>query len=80
MGAFFTGYITEREPTVTAGLDGGLDVANALDGNTVLVVAVDKEVLKLANLVDQHTELIRYIGHILIARFTPDGQLLLRFN
>ena len=37
--------------TVTAGLDGSFDVTNALDGDTVLVVAVDVEILELSNLV-----------------------------
>jgi hypothetical protein len=63
--------------TVTAGLDGSLDIADTLDGDTVLVVAVDEEILKLTDLVDQHAELVRHIRHILVTGFTPDGEMLL---
>lgn len=63
--------------TVTAGLHRGLNVTNALDGHTVLVVAVDKHVLQLTDLVDQNTKLIRDIRNILVAGLTPDGELLL---
>lgn len=38
-------WIQERELTVAARLDRGFDVTNALDGDTVLVVTVDKQVL-----------------------------------
>jgi hypothetical protein len=44
--------------TISAWLDGSLNVADALDGNTVLVVAVDKLVLKLTDLVDENAELV----------------------
>lgn len=63
--------------TVTAGLDGGLNVPNALHGDTVLVVAVDELVLKLSDLIDQHTELVGDIRDIIVASLAPDGQLLL---
>lgn len=63
--------------TVPARLYGGLDVADALDGDAVLVVAVDKEVLELADLVDQDAELVRHIRHVLVAGLAPDGELLL---
>ena len=58
--------------TVSTGLDRGLDVADALHRDTVLVVAVDVLVLELADLVDQDTELVGYVGDILVASFTPD--------
>ena len=38
--------------TVSARLHRCLDVSDALDGHTVLVIAVDELVLKLANLVN----------------------------
>lgn len=63
--------------TVPAGLYGGLDVADALDGDAVLVVAVDKQVFQLADLVDQHAQLVRHIRHVLVAGLAPDGELLL---
>ena len=63
--------------TVAARLDRGLDVANALDGHAVLVVAVDILVLKLADLVDQYTKLIRDVRHVVVASLTPNGELLL---
>lgn len=63
--------------TVPAGLDGSLDIADALDGHTVLVVAVDELVLKLADLVDQDAQLVRDIGNVVIAGLTPDRELLL---
>jgi hypothetical protein len=66
--------------TVSAGLDGRLNVANALDGDTVLVVAVDELVLELTNLVDEHTELVGDIGNVIIETLAPDGQLLLRLS
>lgn len=63
--------------TVSAGLDGCLDVADALDGHAVLVVAIDVLVLELANLVEQDAELVGDVRYILIAGFSPDGELLL---
>lgn len=63
--------------TISAGLDRCLDVADALDGNTVLVVAVDELVLELTNLVNQDSELVGNIGNIVVASLTPDGELLL---
>jgi hypothetical protein len=63
--------------TISAWLYGRLDIADALDGETVLVVAVDELVLQFANLVDQHAQLVRDIRDILIAGFAPDGELLL---
>lgn len=63
--------------TVSAGLDGSLNVADALDGDTVLVVAVDKLVLELTDLVDEHTELVGDVGNVIIETLAPDGELLL---
>lgn len=64
--------------TVTAWLDRGLNVANALDCDTVLVVSVDELVLKLTNLVDEYTKLVCDIGDVIITSLAPDAELLLR--
>jgi len=64
--------------TVSAGLDGSLNVADALDGDAVLVVAVDELVLELTDFVDEHTELVGDIRDIVIETLAPDGELLLR--
>jgi hypothetical protein len=66
--------------TVSAGLDGSLNVADALDGDTVLVVAVDELVLELTDFVDEHTELVGDIGNVVIETLAPDGELLLRIR
>lgn len=63
--------------TVSAGLHGRFNIADALHCNAVLVIAVDKLVLELSNLVDQDTQLISYVGDILITVLTPEGKLLL---
>lgn len=63
--------------TVSAGLDGSLNVTDALDGDTVLVVAVDELVLELTDLVNEHTELVGDIGDVVIETLAPDGKLLL---
>lgn len=43
---------------VSAGLDGSFNVADALDSDTVLVVAVDELVFEFTDFVDQHTKLV----------------------
>jgi hypothetical protein len=63
--------------TVSAGLDGSFNVADALDGDAVLVVAVDELVLELTDLVNEHTELVGDIGNVVIESLAPDGKLLL---
>ena len=50
----------------------GFDVADRLDRNTVLVIAVDELVLELANFVDENAELIGYIAHIIVTCFAPN--------
>ena len=65
-------YLGQWGLTVSAGLYGSLDVTDALDGDAVLVVAVDEEVLELTDLVDQDSKLVRHIRHVLVAGFAPD--------
>jgi hypothetical protein len=65
------------ELTVTAGLDRSFDVANALDGHSVLVVTVHVLVLELTDLVDEHTELVGDVRHVVVASLAPNGELLL---
>ena len=64
--------------TVSAWLDRSFNIPNALDSDTVLVIAVDELIFELANLVDEHTELVGDIGDIIFAGLAPDGELLLR--
>jgi hypothetical protein len=64
--------------TVSAGLNGSLDIPNALHGDTVLIIFVHVLVLQLANLVQQHAQLVGDVGNVLVAVFAPNGQLLLR--
>jgi hypothetical protein len=61
-----------QQLTVTAGLDGRLNVADGLHGNTVLVVAVDELVLKLTNLVKQDTKLVGNVRNVIVACLAPD--------
>ncbi len=58
--------------TIATGLHRGLDVADALDRDAVLVVPVDVLVLELANLVDEHAELVRDIRDIIVASLAPE--------
>ena len=64
--------------TIATGLYRCLNVANALDGDAILVVPVHILVLKLTNLIDQDTQFVGNIGYVIVARFAPDGELLLR--
>ena len=63
--------------TVSAGLDGGLDVADALHGDAVLVVAVDVLVLELADFVKENAELVGDVRDVFVAALTPNRKLLL---
>ena len=58
--------------TVSAGLHRSLDVTNTLYSHTILVIAVDKLILKLANFVDQDAKLVRNIRNIIITSLAPD--------
>jgi hypothetical protein len=53
-------------------LDGGFDVADGLDRNAVLIVAVNELVLELANFVDENTELVSYVADIIVTCFAPN--------
>lgn len=63
--------------TISAGLHGCFDVPDALHGNAVLIVAINVLIFQFANLVNENTELVGHIRNILVASFTPDGELLL---
>ena len=58
--------------TVTARLYRSFDIANALDGHTILIVTVDELIFKLANLVDQDTKLVCNVGNVIVASLPPD--------
>lgn len=66
------------QPTITTGLNGGLNVTDALDSHTVLVIAINILVLELANFVDEDTQLVGDVRYVVVAGFAPDGELLLR--
>ncbi len=69
---------TKEGLTVSAWLHGGLDVADTLDGNAVLVVLIDIRVLELAHLIEEDAEFVGNIGDVIVASLSPDGELLLR--
>lgn len=58
--------------TVTAGLNRGLDVTDALHRNSVLIVSVNILILQLADFVDEDTKLVGDVRDILICSLTPD--------
>ena len=63
--------VVKDQLTVSARLHRSFNVADALNSNTILVVAVDELILEFTDLVSENTELISYIRDILIASFTP---------
>lgn len=63
--------------TVTAGLNRGFNITDALHSNSVLVVSIDVLVLELTDLVHQNAELVGNVGNVLISSLTPNRQLLL---
>ena len=64
-------------PTVSARLYRDLNVADALHGHPVLVVTINELILKLADLINQDTKLVRHIRDIVVGTFAPERQLLL---
>lgn len=64
--------------TVSGWLNGGLNVADALDSDAVLVILVDVRVLQLAHLIKKDAQLVCNVGNVIIASLSPDGKLLLR--
>ena len=62
---------------VSRWLDRGFNVADRLDGYTVLIVSVDELILQFTNLVDEDTELVSNVANIFVACFTPQRELLL---
>ena len=63
--------------TITARLDGRLDISNALHGHAVLVVSVHVLILQFANLVEEDAELVGDVGNVFVAMLAPQRQLLL---
>ena len=63
--------------TVTAGLNGSFNVADALDSDTVLVVAVNILDLELTDFVDENSELVSDVRDVVVASLAPNGELLL---
>lgn len=51
--------INGNQRTISARLYRCFDIANALDGDSVLIISIDELVFKLANLVNENTKLIR---------------------
>jgi hypothetical protein len=65
------------ELTVSAGLNGDLNIADALHCDSVLVIPVDKLILKLTHLIHQDAKFVGDVGNVVIPGFTPDRELLL---
>lgn len=61
-----------KKLTVSRWLHRRLNVANALDRDAVLIVAIHELVFELANLVDEHAELVRDIRDIVVACLAPE--------
>jgi hypothetical protein len=64
--------------TVSAGLDGCLNIPDALHGDAVLVVTIDILVFELANFVEKDTEFVSDIGDVFVTSLSPYRELLLR--
>ena len=47
--------------TISAWLDRSFDITNALDRDTVLVIAINELIFKFTNFVDQDTQFVRDI-------------------
>lgn len=66
-----------KKLTVSTWLHRRLNVANAFDGDAVLIVLVNVGVLQLTHFIEQHTKFVGNIGYVIVASLTPDRQLLL---